>query len=894
MDITLSEPRHRLWDAVTAELQAGGWAALSGLSLTLLQLAHKNLLALRQSLADPQQPRVDWTNPWIEAQYPVEWDWERHFPLLSEPPARQRFRNQYLAEWARELAQNPELRVFHYLTRGVAVLVRGDSYRPLVPKEPREELRNLSEGPRREALERLLREPLYRDNSQRLAIEMGGRLHEVTVVLEFHPLVLDEGRRRAYYPVVTGLDLGDLAAGAPDWSAAQQASFWEQVLSGAEEAIGILVSPPRDPWLLQKAQVEVPDVLPEPRVSPLRTFPLPMGPGLIDREVHELISTATRTRGLFQRWSDLPLLEEAVREEARRILAEGGEEALRRRKGGLRAGPTGEPEPYLASDSRAVKDLMIRLGLSTGYRRQETEPRTVLATGGVREYACRVFETSRGFVEIGLSWSSLAGPWVDEWHEDLARRVEARSRQIAELQAQAADSLFPEVQQQEIARLQEMVDNATQAITIWKRGHVLMGLIQSQVYHQRSNWVRLPAEAIRMALWEVEGRRVPDNWKQDVDNVLASLATITFTVRGLDGESVKGFGHFLGEVWYEDRPILVARGDAQDPPRPPEGVPSGTYLLSVQPGFLGCLQTFQRGETHLDGPAQKLLFDWTKKLSPQERKQLGSGGEAPTGGLYLAFDPARFLAHGARNLTASQRALDDCLERELTLNWQRVPGRRKRLLANAQGGREALYTHEDCPLLPPGQSYVVAGGNGSRPGQGYTVGGSTRVSTQRGGWLAKVGYPLRPGHGGAAAAVRAFLGDLRTVVMEYYGGVVVGLYRGRLLTLEQVGKLRPSEAMKAIIRPYLPADYQQRRRQIIRDRGIALHDTAEEVEQAAAAERGPTGEDLRLARRQRRLTQTEMARLLGVSQSMVSQIETGQRPIPDDLRQIIADWLAGE
>ncbi|NPV49508.1 MAG: helix-turn-helix transcriptional regulator, partial [Armatimonadetes bacterium] len=88
--------------------------------------------------------------------------------------------------------------------------------------------------------------------------------------------------------------------------------------------------------------------------------------------------------------------------------------------------------------------------------------------------------------------------------------------------------------------------------------------------------------------------------------------------------------------------------------------------------------------------------------------------------------------------------------------------------------------------------------------------------------------------------------------------------------------------------------YQQRRRQIIRDRGIALHDTAEEVEQAAAAERGPTGEDLRLARRQRRLTQTEMARLLGVSQSMVSQIETGQRPIPDDLRQIIADWLAGE
>ena len=182
MDITLSEPRHRLWDAVTAELQTGGWEALSGLSLTLLQLAQKNLLALRQALADPQQPRVDWTNPWIEAQYPVEWSWERHFALLSEPPPRQRFRNQYLAEWARELGHNGELRVFHYLTRGVAVLVRGDSYRPLVPRKPREELRDLSEPRRREGLERLLREPLFRDNSQRLAIEVGGRLHEVTVV----------------------------------------------------------------------------------------------------------------------------------------------------------------------------------------------------------------------------------------------------------------------------------------------------------------------------------------------------------------------------------------------------------------------------------------------------------------------------------------------------------------------------------------------------------------------------------------------------------------------------------------------------------------------------------------------------------------------------------------
>lgn len=47
-----------------------------------------------------------------------------------------------------------------------------------------------------------------------------------------------------------------------------------------------------------------------------------------------------------------------------------------------------------------------------------------------------------------------------------------------------------------------------------------------------------------------------------------------------------------------------------------------------------------------------------------------------------------------------------------------------------------------------------------------------------------------------------------------------------------------------------------------------------------------TAAALRAARRRLRLSQTELAELLGVSQSQLSRWETGERPIP------YAEWLA--
>lgn len=96
---------------------------------------------------------------------------------------------------------------------------------------------------------------------------------------------------------------------------------------------------------------------------------------------------------------------------------------------------------------------------------------------------------------------------------------------MRERDGRAQHSLFPGVEREEIERLTELLDHASEAMAIWRRGHTLMGLIQSQVYHQRSNWVKILAEAMRMALWDVAGKTpsadylgVPQSMVSQIEN----------------------------------------------------------------------------------------------------------------------------------------------------------------------------------------------------------------------------------------------------------------------------------------------------------------------------------------------------------------------------------------
>ena len=894
---------------------------------TLWELIRSGLISLKRCLDAPDETEITWSDPFVEVQFPGEWH-RSHQPAHTPDPAGDISSDH--SDLADMLIRNSNLFVLQVLTNHVALRTQDENHWLLLPDDLEEALDQVSDDDRESLIEKLYKPVTVDTNGvdieqwldgdilppNPLRTTLEGELlalskltfqagdddgpAQATIFVQFRTPVLDEIEHRAYFPVVIGLVFPQSPQPPPIATQEQGDRLWDSIITKIDETL--------DSLDLTPVEAEKASIAPtattgtwgtegqqDLRVGPPKTFPLPVGPGLIDRHTHQVIATALHTRGLFRRWSQLPVLEDEIAKAARQTLETEGIEGLRRRKGGVRRRPDGEEEPYLAADARAVKDLMISLGMTTGYRRRDTSTRQLIANGGVREYACRIFQTSRGFVEIGLSWGYLAGPWVDEWHEELTRRVQTHTRELEHLRADAARTLFPEIRQREMAQLQEIVDLASEAITIWKRGHTLMGLIQGAVYHQKSNWVLMPAEAMRMALWDVEGKPVPANWKRDVDAVLASLASVTFTVRGLDGERIKGFGQFLGEVWYEEHPVLVRRPDDQTP-EPPQTVPRGTYLLDVQPGFMGCLSVFQSGEVLLDGPANRILFNWAKQLSSDERKVLTGrpsqkGQPAQKAQPYLPFDPARYLAHGAKQLTSTQRALDDCLERELTLNWQRVPERKLKVAENPHGGRERIYTSDDCPLLPKNAEFVVAGGNGYRPGRSYTIGGSTSQK-RRGGWLAMVGYfSTAPGSEGRASMVRQFLADLETVVQNYYGGVITGFRANRWLSLEQVRKLPTKDILRVTIKPFLPVDYRERRRQAIRATGIEVHDTSEELQEAQQTLNGPSGQLIRKERKHRKMTQKALAQELGITQAMISQIETGRRPIPAHMITQLEQWI---
>ena len=51
----------------------------------LVDLIKGGLETLKHALEDPEEKEVTWENPWTEARYMVEWDWERGGLC---PPAR--------------------------------------------------------------------------------------------------------------------------------------------------------------------------------------------------------------------------------------------------------------------------------------------------------------------------------------------------------------------------------------------------------------------------------------------------------------------------------------------------------------------------------------------------------------------------------------------------------------------------------------------------------------------------------------------------------------------------------------------------------------------------------------------------------------------------------------
>jgi len=228
---------------------------------TFAEIIRGGLNTLRHCIENPEDSGVSWESPWVEAHYPVEWNWERGHILNFKIPeslleaARKgedpfKTRTDEVAKMAQDLtaaASSPA--ILSQLTHGVEVKVKEDQEDEVLFLEPKmeKEWEALKTDEERDAYLDKVREPFSiggletfdKENGKGIIIhfdhldikkedtppplgsetikrlkdlpslifdvEDEGRELKGSVVIMIHPLVVDEDKREAYFPVVVGL-----------------------------------------------------------------------------------------------------------------------------------------------------------------------------------------------------------------------------------------------------------------------------------------------------------------------------------------------------------------------------------------------------------------------------------------------------------------------------------------------------------------------------------------------------------------------------------------------------------------------------------------------------------------------------------------------------------------
>lgn len=910
----------------------------------VFETIYNALHSLRTYIEDESEPDISWTNPWVEVAFPVDWDWDAEMFRMG---LGETVLNPDDAEFVDRVVESTVDLLYaltlRELTHRAYFHKRGDRYEPYLPPEEVERLRGL-EGEELRAAEQAIFQPvcwggaLVHDlgdpNTDRAAAARlesmllpGGLTFTATqddgtelkgvVVAQFHPLVVDEDKHRAYFPVVVGLGffppdaLGQEPppADPSTWSESDRRALWEQLLGEVDKVVRNLAAqkPPVPSQTQQTSETGTTETLPLPAlalaVGPVPeerrpTFPLAFGHARADTEVLDFLRHVHKVRLPARKWSTLPSWFDLCDRERDRILAEEGDRAfedLRKTTGDPEArGPLlkrrfrSNGETVVSLTAQAQRDLKVREGLGKGFR-------YVDRNDFAKEYFVRLFQAGSGFVEVGLSWFGMAGPWVEEWRKELERQTRA-----AEQDAQL--DLFKELD----AKRQAEVERLVARLHMLKDSRRLMEAVVGQVSKQGATEVRVPAVAFR----ELLNLRTDPNWKNRVEAGLQALRACDFMVDSFGtGTKVKAYGTFLAEWRYRG----AGPGDHGE----------GDYFLAVRPTFLGCLQAFESDRRKLSSGTEVLRLDFGKKLTDEDKAAHGWGydrkakARRTAESRFVQFDAGRVFYHAAAGLSPYQENLADFLERELTLRAAPVSralgdyARRKREQVSPRAPdahAPRVYTRTDCPLLAEGTRYHAALGNFLRnPEAGRTLYGTRRRESATGGphaegLLAAMGYDLRPG--GAVRerrrVVQAALEDLKAVVVDYLGGVVAARHGGRWLTLEEAAALNEADLMKRV-RWFLfvPETWAaDRRRKWEETTGYTATEDPREAEVARLAHRGqvPTSADadavglaggplrlrLQAARNERGLTTRQVAALFGVSHVTVQNWERGTDPDPED------------
>lgn len=200
--------------------------------IALGRLIHHCANNLRIYIDDPKEKVISWGHPYLQLQLPVDVEekddgvWPSHFRIRkddveSEEPTT-------LTETLRRILNILAIR---NLTNDTALLKQepGDTEGEIVsPRNVVERLEILSDEDQQKEIDRLydIRPAVFTFEGDIKDEETGEPKHVKTIfTIQFHPLIIDQPEKRAYYPLAVGLEFEGYQP--TEWSDKAKKGFWD-------------------------------------------------------------------------------------------------------------------------------------------------------------------------------------------------------------------------------------------------------------------------------------------------------------------------------------------------------------------------------------------------------------------------------------------------------------------------------------------------------------------------------------------------------------------------------------------------------------------------------------------------------------------------------------------